>query len=171
MTNQFNWHISNLTIEHLEAVIKIEKETYSDPWTMAFWNYELKHNSHSYYLGAWAGEELIGYGGMRLLFKKAHITNLTVKKDWQNKGVGTSLMAFLLEEALKRKVKDVVLEVRESNYNAQKLYSKFFFKSIGVFNNYYKGEKAVVMVLSNLSAYRGNLNKLIEKFKACIRPG
>jgi ribosomal-protein-alanine N-acetyltransferase len=54
----------------------------------------------------------------------------------------------LLEEFKERKVKEVFLEVRESNFPAIKLYYKLGFKEIGRRKGYYKGEDALIMKLT-----------------------
>ena len=47
----------------------------------------------------------------------------------------------------KYRIKNYVLEVRVSNYNAIKLYEKFNFKIKGIKKNYYRdGENAYFMV-------------------------
>jgi len=57
--------------------------------------------------------------------KSLHVLSFAVKREYQNRGIGTKLMETFIEKA-KRYGKEVVyLEVRVSNFRAIKLYKKF----------------------------------------------
>ena len=68
----------------------------------------------------------------------------------------------------------VSLEVRVSNWGAQRLYSRFGFRPVGIRKNYYQetGEDAVVMWVDAVRSpeYRDQLDQIIEEVPLGIRP-
>ncbi len=62
-------------------------------------------------------------------------------------GIGTQLLADLLEEAVRRGCTEVFLEVRADNTRAQRLYRWWGFDDIGIRRGYYQpsGMDAIVM--------------------------
>jgi ribosomal-protein-alanine N-acetyltransferase len=66
----------------------------------------------------------------------------------EGQGIGTQLLTLLIEEAGRRKAKDVLLEVRADNPRAQRLYRWFGFEQIHVRPRYYRdGADALIMRL------------------------
>jgi len=111
---------------------------------------------------------VIGYGGMWLKLRQAHITTLAVHPEYRRKGVALSLVLRLLKEARKAKAGHVVLEVKKTNTAAQKLYKKLGFKMLGTRKNYYieDGEDGIVMFLENLKGKK--VEKTIKKFEELL---
>ena len=67
-----------------------------------------------------------------------------VDKNYQNKGLGSKLMDFFVNNyAINNKT--ITLEVAKDNINALKLYTKFYFKEIYVREGYYNGVDAIIM--------------------------
>jgi ribosomal protein S18 acetylase RimI-like enzyme len=60
-----------------------------------------------------------------------YIDALGVNSDQQNRGVGTNLLRFLINEYVNRQNKTLGLLVDEGNPNAKRLYLKLGFKSVG----------------------------------------
>ena len=63
-------------------------------------------------------------------------------KEYQHRGIGKSLLKFVIENETFDKI---MLEVRETNTNAIKLYEKFNFKEIYRRKKYYGDCDAVIM--------------------------
>ncbi len=71
---------------------------------------------------------------------------LSVKKDFQHKGIGTSLIKKAEEETKKLGKKRIFLYTHQKNFDAIKLYSKLNYYVNGIFiNKYGIGENAVLM--------------------------
>ena len=65
---------------------------------------------------------------------------------FRRKGIAQSVINRLIDELLEKKVENIFLEVRVSNYGARALYEKLGFKEIGIRKNYYENaEDAIVM--------------------------
>ena len=69
------------------------------------------------------------------------IINIAVDKNYQREGIGSKLLESIINKYNLR----ILLEVRESNTSALKLYEKFNFKEINRRHKYYGNEDAIVM--------------------------
>jgi ribosomal-protein-alanine N-acetyltransferase len=63
-----------------------------------------------------------------------------VNTAFRRKGIGQSLINIVINDAKLRKSEDIILEVRASNHEAQALYHKLKFESIGIRRGYYESE-------------------------------
>lgn len=92
-----------------------------------------------------AGFGVLWWGGV-----DAELANLAVHPAWQGQGLGRALLDALLAEAELRGVRDVFLEVRESNTHAQALYQGRGFVPVGRRRRYYQkpDEDALVLALA-----------------------
>src|SRR6056297_1062972 len=140
-------NIRKMTIEDLDRVMEIEEETFSVPWSRDSYESEISTNMLSAYFVVEAAGRIIGYCGMWFILDEAHITNIAVQKSFRGKGIGAMLVGCLLEEALKKGIGKLTLEVRDSNIAARKLYEKMGFSEEGIRPGYYPDnhEDAIIM--------------------------
>ena len=136
----------DLAEEHLDAILKIEREAYPEPWTIGMFREEMR-SARSYFYVAFVDVELIGYSGFWLVLDEAHITSLTVAADLRELGYGREQLMHLLAIGEDKGVQAFTLEVRESNLAARRLYESAGFQSVGLRKAYYSvtQEDAVVM--------------------------
>lgn len=66
------------------------------------------------------------------------IINLAVKPEYQNKKIGSQLIKYIIDNYQTKENKKIMLEVKETNKNAIKLYQKYDFKVIHIRKNYYQ---------------------------------
>lgn len=78
-----------------------------------------------------------GFGAAMVNYDSADLLDIAVEPDMRMRGIGSSLMQFLIDECKKRSVKEIFLEVRETNEGAIALYEKFGFEQISIRKNYY----------------------------------
>jgi [ribosomal protein S18]-alanine N-acetyltransferase len=133
--------------KHVRDVLSIERRVYPRPWSAALFFSEISQRKTRHYVVAMVQKEVAGYGGLMVHEDEGHITTIAVEPDLQHSGIGTRLMLDLMEEARNRGARTVALEVRVANWPAQRLYSWFGFRPVGVRKNYYAetGEDALVM--------------------------
>jgi [ribosomal protein S18]-alanine N-acetyltransferase len=133
--------------KHVRDVISIERRVYPRPWSAALFFSEISQRKTRHYVVALVRKEVAGYGGLMVHEDEGHITTIAVAPEVQHAGIGTRLMLDLMEEARNRHARTVALEVRVANWPAQRLYSWFGFRPVGVRKNYYAetGEDALVM--------------------------
>ncbi len=131
----------------IDEICALETEAFSLPWTRLAFEEEMK-NDLAYYTVCEHMGNIIAYGGMWLVLDEAHVTNIAVKKDYQRKGIGASLIDNMFASAKKRGVKYMYLELRKSNSTAYELYKKKGFMIDGVRKSYYPDnlEDAIVML-------------------------
>ena len=102
-------------------------------------------NEGAMYAGA--GRLIAGFVGMWFMADEAHITAIAVKEEYRARGIGELLLIGCVELAILRKAKEVTLEVRVTNDQAQSLYKKYGFAVMGVRKRYYtdNNEDAYIM--------------------------
>jgi ribosomal-protein-alanine N-acetyltransferase len=136
-----------MTRDDLGAVMGLEEELFApDTWTRAMYLEELGLRDTRYYLVAVDGEEVVGYAGLIVYPEEAHVATIGVTRARQGEGIGGRLLDALLAEA-DRRCPVVLLEVRATAEDTQRLYRRRGFLPIGVRPHYYplSGEDAVVM--------------------------
>jgi len=139
--------IAAMNADHLDEVFEIEKYCFVTPWTKESLLRELAENELAVYLVALEEKKVVGYAGMWHVVNEGHITNVAVHPERRRAGIGSTIVERLLGIAEARGMIGVTLEVRISNYAAQRLYTKFGFKPEGFRKNYYGDthEDAVIM--------------------------
>ncbi len=92
---------------------------------------------------------LLGFIHISKSYETLDIVNIVVDTNKRNIGIGTKLVDYVC--CLYDDVDNVMLEVRESNENAIKLYKKCGFEEINRRKKYYGNEDAIIMkkVISN----------------------
>ena len=132
--------------EDAAGVEAVEKESFAIPWSrQSFW--EEAANERTYYLLALEDEVIIGYAGTWIIEDEAQITNVAIAPRYRGQGIGTRMMAEIIQAAKQRGAVRMTLEVRPSNTAALALYTAFGFKSAGRRPHYYQdnGEYDIIM--------------------------
>ena len=134
----------------MPAIIALEQELFpEDAWTPEMFAAEFAQPpSRRLYLVAEDGNVLVGYAGMMFTGgSQADVVTLAVSPDRWGEGTGTALLTALVDEADKRGYEEVLLEVREDNPRARRLYLRHGFTEVGIRRGYYQpsGVDAVVM--------------------------
>ena len=139
--------IEKMTNEHLDSVYIIETECFSHPWSKQSIENELNNDTSLFWV-AIENNDVIGYIGMSVVIDEGYIFNVAVDKSYRKKGVGTALINKLVTYGKKNNLCFITLEVRESNTNAQSLYSKSGFIKVGERKNYYSEPKENAILLT-----------------------
>lgn len=87
-------------------------------------------------------ESVIGFIQLEEHYEILDIINIAVDKNNHNKNIGTKLIEFSTKNI---KAEKIMLEVRESNISAIKLYEKNGFVEINRRKKYYGNEDAIIM--------------------------
>ncbi len=132
----------------LPAIAALERQCFSDPWSVEMLRPELPDDSHEFLLAV-EGEELLGYVGLMTVLDEGYLSNVAVSPAYRRQGIAEALLTALLARARARKLSFVTLEVRAGNTPAQALYRKLGFQEVGVRRAYYEHPKedAVLMTL------------------------
>ncbi len=137
-----------MTLADLDQVMEVERLSYLTPWSRQAFESELLQR-YTVYLVARAGDRVVGFAGMHVLWEMAHVTNVAVHPEFRGRGVGERLMRELIRIAYRRGAARMTLEVRVGNAPAQALYRKLGFVTEpgAVRKGYYTdtGEDAIIM--------------------------
>ena len=138
----------NATERWLPAIAELERQCFSDPWSVEMLRPELPDDSHEFLLAV-EGDKLIGYVGLMTVLDEGYLSNVAVASEHRRQGIAEALLKALLMRARARKLSFVTLEVRAGNTPAQTLYRKLGFTEVGVRRGYYEHprEDAVLMTL------------------------
>lgn len=124
----------------VEQVEAIERAAFSDPWTLTAFRNLLRRDEVQFDV-ALAPELLaprvLGYSVLYLMGDEADLANIAVAADVQRGGVGRQLLWHAVDAARHRGVRDMWLEVRESNVAARALYAREGFAEVGRRTRYY----------------------------------
>jgi len=142
---KMNYRLMNL--DDISAIVEIEREAFSSPWSEEAFRTELTQNLFAKYMIMELEDTIIGYVGMWLIIDEAHITNIAIQESHRGKGYGEKLLKELMTTAHWLGAQRMTLEVRVSNERAQKLYRKLGFYSSGLRPAYYSDnlEDALIM--------------------------
>ena len=129
----------------LDTVLELEKRIFTDAWSRASFEAELKNNRYSRPLILELDGKMVGYAVAWIIFDELHIANFAIHPDYRRQGLGKYFLSDILSKFSQAEF--AFLEVRRSNLPAIRLYESFGFRKIDVRKNYYRdGEDALVMV-------------------------
>ncbi len=117
-------------------VYEIECLCFRSPWSREALMGELRNDAAHYRVLDLNGE-IIGYAGMWVVFDEAHIMNVAVLAEHRKKGYGELLMRTMMRDARSLGAACMTLEVRETNFAAQRLYERLGFEKAGFRARYY----------------------------------
>jgi [ribosomal protein S18]-alanine N-acetyltransferase len=131
----------------LDDVLEIEKSVFADPWPKSAFKYDL-NSDYAILPVAKIDGKVAGYANLYHVVDELQIGNIAVAPDFKHKGIGTIIMQYIVDEAVRLKIAHIYLEVRQSNEVAHKLYFKFGFVISGRRRLYYSHptEDALIMV-------------------------
>ena len=142
--------IRPITPRHIDAMVAIEKISFSDPWSREMFRSELEVGGGTYARGVEREGRLLAYLLAVIVADEAHLGNLAVHPAERRSGLGQLLLEDLLREAERAGVVRITLEVRESNEIARNFYKQNHFIDVAIRKNYYRNpvEDAIVMLRS-----------------------
>ena len=139
-----------MTLQHLEAVLRVEQQAYAHPWLLGNFQDALKSGYQAQLL--MAGDTLLGYFVAMKGVDEVHLLNITVAPDHQRQGWAHVMLDALAIWAKGQGADWLWLEVRVGNLRAVQVYQAQGYRRVGERKNYYPAvqgqrEDAVVMSL------------------------
>jgi [ribosomal protein S18]-alanine N-acetyltransferase len=166
--------IQRMRRRHLKGIMAIERQVYPRPWSPNLFLSEMGDPRNRAYLVAKLGKDVVGYGGIMSYGDEAHVTNIAVDPAHHRRKIGTRLLYELIQEGLRMGAQAISLEVRVSNWGAQRLYGRFGFRPVGVRKGYYQetGEDALIMWADDVRSrdYRSQLRRIMSQTPEGVRP-
>lgn len=141
----------------LPQVLMIDQQSFSMPWPLSAYHYELRVNPESL---LWVAEteaadgrpEVIGMIVVWFVVDEAHIATIAVDPRYRQRGVARELLTWALKAIVQKGFSIATLEVRAGNFAAQNLYRAFGFEVVGGRPRYYRdnNEDALIMTVEGL---------------------
>ncbi|WP_439689432.1 ribosomal protein S18-alanine N-acetyltransferase [Curtobacterium sp. SP.BCp] len=131
--------------QDLDDIMWLEHVSFpTDAWSASQMSGEL-YSPHGYYVVVETVAEgtaptVVGYAGLSSLAGNpvADVQTIAVAAEQRGRGIGRVLFTELLDEARRRGVHEVFLEVRADNPVAQAMYTAFGFEHIATRPRYYQ---------------------------------
>jgi [ribosomal protein S18]-alanine N-acetyltransferase len=136
-----------LALRDLDAIERIEQESYPTPWSRSMFAAELAKPS-SISLGAYLGSgDLVGYLIISRYVDAWHVMNVAVTPARRREGIASALLERLFAETEDDARRGYTLEVRVSNVGAIRLYERLGFKPRGVRRGYYTDNREDALIM------------------------
>lgn len=135
-----------MEVSDVDVISRLEEETFSMPWSRDAFLEMIGKDDAAYYVAELNGR-VVGGCGVLMIAGEGNITNVAVAKEARNKGIGTKMLQYLMDEGEQNGLGAFTLEVRVSNAAAIHVYGKLGFHSEGIRPNFYEkpAEDAVIM--------------------------
>lgn len=124
-----------MTVTDLDAVLAIEQQGYSHPWTRGNFIDSIAAGHW-----AWCGRvdgTVRAYWLAMAVLDEVHLLNVAVARDHWGQGLGEQAMSHLAACARSHGAAQIWLEVRPSNERALALYGRMGYVSVGLRRGYY----------------------------------
>lgn len=138
--------VREMTIEDVEAASAIEAKVFSMPWKADDFA-EMVAAEYAYYYVALTENKVVGIIGLRNLSGEGEITNVAVEEEYRRYGIGSKLLDRTLDQCSQLGIKDVSLEVRESNVPAISLYESRGFVTEGIRKGFYEKPREDALIM------------------------
>lgn len=194
MPDSLPYVVEPMALADLDQVMEIEQLSFSSPWSVRAYRYEITENKHSTMVvvraappaGRWPARWLrpfrarqpgpvLGYAGFWLLVDEAHVATIAVHPRWRGRGLGELLLLSLLDRGARLGARRATLEVRVSNQTAQGLYRKYGFEVESRQRRYYSdnNEDAYLMATPpfDAPAFQANLDRRRSELYTRLQAG
>lgn len=135
-----------MTRADLPAVLAIERSVFTVPWTPVTFRTLMRQAGARLWVAERDGE-VIGYAAVWAVLDQAELGNVAVAPEHRRRGVASTLVTTVLRWLEERRVREVFLEVRASNREAQRLYERHGFRPVGRRKGYYSRPREDALVL------------------------
>lgn len=139
--------------EDTSAIVRIEKATFSDPWSEKDINAAITDSGALCYSALGDDGELYAYVIGRTVIPEGEIYRVATVSERRKRGIAYKLLSYALKTEMSRGLETVFLEVRSQNLPAIKLYSSLSFYEIGRRRGYYKNppDDAIIMMMGGVT--------------------
>lgn len=142
----------NFNEEKFDRFYTIANQSFNhgSPWTATQFQETLAREDLVFFV-AELNAHVIGYIGGKIVLDEGEIYTIVVSQEYQKQKVAHYLLNRFKEECRSKGVKNIFLEVRESNDTAQSFYLKNKFEIISVRKNYYTDPKEDGLIMKSKS--------------------
>ena len=128
--------IKQINEKYIDLCYELDSNTIS-LWSKKQWANEFKKEGVKVF-GLLLSNLVIGICVFHVVLDEAQINFFVVNQKYRNKGFGSYLMRYLIEQCEKLNINKLFLEVSHTNFKAEKFYTSFDFSTVGIRRNYYR---------------------------------
>jgi len=141
--------IKQINEKDIDLCYELDSDTIS-MWSKKQWTNEFKKKSTKIF-GLFIAKILIGICVFEVVLDEAQINYFAVKEKFRKRGFGSYLMSYLIKKCQESNIRKLLLEVSQSNLDAERFYSRFDFFTVGVRKNYYRDGSDALLKRKNLT--------------------
>ena len=130
-------HIRWMIRRDMPAVLGIENKCFEFAWTEEDFIRCLRQRN-CIGMVAEKDDEVVGFMIYELHKNRLHILNFAVNPEFRRQGVGRSMVSKLLGKLSHERRNRIMLEVRETNLDAQLFFKSLGFRAISVLRDFYE---------------------------------
>lgn len=120
----------------MPEVLRIEQSSFRTPWTDEDFLCCLRQRN-CIGMVAEHNHRIVGFMIYELHKSRLHILNFAVSDDARKLGIGTQMVMRLVDKLSQQRRNEILLEVRESNLDAQLFFKKQGFKAVCVLRRHF----------------------------------
>ena len=136
-----------MTMNDVDDVMRIEKLSFSAPWSRFAFEYDLIHNQHANYFLYIQDDKIVAYVGLWIFETVGHIVNMAVLEEYRRRDIAKKLLVHSMKYGRANNVERFTLEVRSSNEPAIKLYRSHGFVDVGIRPRYYQDNREDALIM------------------------
>jgi len=121
----------------MPEVLAIEQQSFEFPWQEDDFIRCLR-NRNVIGMVCEAADRTAGFVVYEILKNKLRVLNFAVHEDWRYKGIGSAMVNKLTSKLSYERRTQIVLEIRESNLDAQLFFKRMGFRAVGVLHDFYE---------------------------------
>jgi ribosomal-protein-alanine N-acetyltransferase len=140
------YRIRPASLADVPSLAELERVCFSDPWTAAGIRETIQYETARAFV-AEDQDQIVGYVMARMSGEEGEILDLAVRPELRRRGIGRQLLLSVWNALGSEGVRELYLEVRESNRAAIELYRGHGFRPVGLRPRYYRNpaEDAIVL--------------------------
>ncbi|MCU0710265.1 MAG: ribosomal protein S18-alanine N-acetyltransferase [Pirellula sp.] len=136
-TAQSSVHIRWMIRRDMPSVLGIENASFEFPWTEDEFIRCLRQRD-CIGMVAECSERVVGFMIYELHRTRIHVLSFAVHPDFRRQSVGSAMIEKLITKLAYQRRNRIVLEVRETNLDAQLFFRSLGFRATGVLRNFYE---------------------------------
>lgn len=107
--------------------------------------FDINNNTFTNYYIYCDSTKVVAFINYQVMYERSELIDINVLDSYQNRGIASKLIEFMLNDLKSKNVQSITLEVRKNNLNAIHLYEKYGFKEVGIRKGYYQGIDGILM--------------------------
>lgn len=129
--------IRDAHVQDIDQLLAIEELCYDHPWPKEAFEEEIERGDVGFGILAEKEGLIVGFLTGMAVVHELHLHNIAVHPDYRGKGVGKGLLEAADNFCRSHDLRRILLEVRQDNEIAQRLYLSRGFVAVGTRKDYY----------------------------------